>query len=280
MVAVAGVARDEYRLGAAAAGFGETAPDEGRMAAGGKADDHVVRLDRAGFDGASTGVGIIFGAFDRTPDRLIAAGHDALHEPRRRTEGRRAFAGVEDAETAAGAGAAIEEAAPGGEGADNLVDGPFDVHAFREDLAGEGRVLVEHQADRLRHGHLGETDGLRVAAFGRCGSDGPPGSESGGGRCRDGLLLGVSGAFDATGETDGPPGARAGETGDLAAGPGGEDLGGDLIGEPRILEDRRAVEQELHLVAGGGDAGGAVDGVLAEAIGGASQDGDGDLVLT
>ena len=71
--------------------------------------------------------GGVFGFFAGFAEGGVAAGDDALEEGRGDGEGGRALAGVEDAETAAGAGSDVEEAASVVEAVGDLVDGFGDV---------------------------------------------------------------------------------------------------------------------------------------------------------
>ena len=125
---------DADRDGAQAVGFGDRAEHVGRAAAGGDADQHVARGKAAGEEIADADGGIVLGGFGGAAQGGFAAGHDALHHLRRRAEGGRNLGGVEHAETAAGAGADVEEPAAVFDRGDDGVDGASD----RRDLALHG----------------------------------------------------------------------------------------------------------------------------------------------
>ncbi len=82
--------------------------------------------------------GRVFGVFAGEAKGGVAAGDNALDEVGGDGEGGWAFAGVEDAEAAAGAGADVEEAAAALEPGSDLVHGSGDLGELGADGRGDG----------------------------------------------------------------------------------------------------------------------------------------------
>ena len=80
------------------------AAHERRHAAGGHADDDVLLVEPQARDAPRAFLVVVLDAFLGLEDRLLAAGHDRLHDARRGAERRRHLGGFDDPEAAAGAG--------------------------------------------------------------------------------------------------------------------------------------------------------------------------------
>ena len=96
------------------AGVIDRAQHVGRPAAGGDADEHVVRR-KARWPARSCGgeFGVVLGPLDGSRERRRAAGDDADDQSRRGVERRRALGGVEHAEPAGRAGPDVDQPAAG-----------------------------------------------------------------------------------------------------------------------------------------------------------------------
>jgi hypothetical protein len=105
----------------------EGSEDVGGSAAGGYAYEGVLAGEACGGEVGCALLGGVFGFFAGVAEGGVAAGDEALHESWGDGEGGGTLAGVEDAETAAGAGSYVEEAASVVEAAGNFVDGFGDV---------------------------------------------------------------------------------------------------------------------------------------------------------
>ena len=107
----AGIVGDGDRQCAPAARRNAGGAGEGRATTGGNGDADVAGPDAVRSDCRRAGPGIVFGAFDRTGQRLHTAGdgeNQAIGGP---TESRRQFDPILDAEPCGCAGAGIDETA-------------------------------------------------------------------------------------------------------------------------------------------------------------------------
>ena len=110
--------------------------------------------------------GGVFGVLEGPAQGSVAAGDDPLHQRGRDGKRRRALAGIEYAEPAAGSRADVEEAAALGEALGDGVDGARDGGQLRLDRRGDDRVLPVDEGEHLQRGELIDARGARVARFG------------------------------------------------------------------------------------------------------------------
>jgi hypothetical protein len=154
----------------------EGSEDVGGAATGGYAYEGVWKCFAAGAGGEAGGgevggalFGGVFGFFAGVAEGGVAAGDEALHEGWGNGEGWGALAGVEDAETAAGAGSDVEEAASVVEAAGDFVDGfGYVGEDFGYGLGYFG-VFVVDEAEHVECGELVDVLGCGVAGFGEEG---------------------------------------------------------------------------------------------------------------
>ena len=118
----------------------------------------AVRSLRAFFGG-------ILGVFAGGAQSRVTAGHQGLHERGRDGEGGRALGGVEHAETTAGAGADVKEAATLDEAGGDLVHRRGDGGELGGDRRSDGRVLLVDDGEHFQGGKLVDMFGTRVARF-------------------------------------------------------------------------------------------------------------------
>ena len=109
---------------------------------------------------------VVLDAFLGVQERVLAAGHDRLHQIRAGAEGRRHLRRLEDAEPAAGAGADEDDAAALAQRLRDDVDADGDALLLalhrREHLA----VLVQHALDDVGGGELVDGERGGVDGFG------------------------------------------------------------------------------------------------------------------
>ena len=110
--------------------------------------------------------GVVFAGFSGGAQRFGASGHDELHGAGIGVEGGRDFRGVESAETAAGAGADVDEASAMTEARGDHVNGTGDLRQCAADCGGNGRVFVIDHADDFERRHLVEIAGRGRNLFG------------------------------------------------------------------------------------------------------------------
>ena len=115
--------------------------------------------------------GGVFGLLAEPAEGGVAAGDEALKESWGDGEGRGNFAGVEDAETAAGAGADVEDAATVLYSLGDFVDGLRDVGEDRGDGLSYFCVFVVDEAEHVEGGELVDVLGRGVAGFGEEGCE-------------------------------------------------------------------------------------------------------------
>ena len=152
-------------------GVGEGSEDVGGAAAGGDAYEGVLAGEACGGEVGCALLGGVFGGFAGFAEGGVSAGDEALHESWGDGEGWGDLAGVEDAETAAGAGSDVEEAASVVEAERDFVDGFGDV--------GEGggyggdyfAVLVADEAEHVEGGEFVDVLGEGIAGFGEEGGE-------------------------------------------------------------------------------------------------------------
>ncbi len=116
-------------------------------------------------DGARAFFVVVFGAFLGADDGVLAAGHDALDQLGIGPEGRRHLGGLDDAETAAGAGAHEHDPAALAQRLGAHVGAERDPVAFLLDGREHAAVLGEHQVNdaagvELVDGERSGIDGL------------------------------------------------------------------------------------------------------------------------
>jgi hypothetical protein len=147
--------------------------DVGGSAGGGYTYERVWKCFAARASGEACGgevggalLGGVFGLFAGFAEGGVAAGDEALDEGRGDGEGGGALAGVEDAETAAGAGSDVEEAASVVEAAGDFVDGAGDVGEDCGYGLGYFGVFVVDEAEHVESGEFVDVLGEWVAGFG------------------------------------------------------------------------------------------------------------------
>ncbi len=96
---------------------------------------------------------MILDAFARVEHRVLAAGHDRLHELRRRAERQRHLGGFDDAEPPAGPGADENQAAAGPKGAGDELDAVRDALALFVDGRNDFLVLLRHEIEDVENRH-------------------------------------------------------------------------------------------------------------------------------
>src|SRR5437763_14749221 len=149
----------------------EGSEDVGGAAAGGDPYERVLTVEACRGEVGGALLGGVFGLFAGFAESGVAAGDEALHKVWGDGEGRWALAGVEDAETAAGAGSYVEEAASVVEAAGDFVDGFGDVG---EDGGNGGNGFAVFVADGAEHGEgreLVDVLGEGIAGFGEEGGE-------------------------------------------------------------------------------------------------------------
>ena len=107
----------------------------------------------------------VLGVLAGEPQRPVAAGDQALEQICGDGERRRALAGVQHAEPAAGARSYVEEAAAARKALSDGVDGLRDVRQLGVDSGGDGRVLSVDQLQHLQSGELVEPLGGGIAGL-------------------------------------------------------------------------------------------------------------------
>jgi hypothetical protein len=140
--------------------------DVGGSAAGGYANEGVLSGEACGCEVGCALLGGVFGFFAGFAEGGVAAGDEALHESWGDGEGGRALAGVKDAETAAGAGSDVEEAASVVEAAGDFVDGFSYVGEDGGYGLGYFGVLVVDEAEHVECREFVDVLGEWVAGFG------------------------------------------------------------------------------------------------------------------
>jgi hypothetical protein len=149
----------------------EGSEDVGGSAAGGYAYERVLAGETCGGEVGCALLGGVFGLLAGFAEGGVAAGDEALHESWGDGECGRNFAGVEDAETAAGAGSDVEETAAIVDAACDFVDG----FGYVGEDGGYGRsdfgVFVVDEAEHVEGGELVDVLGEWVAGFGEEGGE-------------------------------------------------------------------------------------------------------------
>jgi len=158
------------------AGVEERAEDIGGASAGGDADEGVgggggaiggVGDAEAGGDEVARAVfGGVFGVFGGVAQGGVATGDEGLEERGWDREGGWTLGCVEYAETAAGAGADVEEAAAFGEALGDDVDRAGDGRDFSSDCGGDSGVLLVDEGEHVERGDFVDVFGAWVAGFG------------------------------------------------------------------------------------------------------------------
>lgn len=138
---------DENELGAGLLRGLKGAPNKGSSSAGGDSDDEIASGDAAELERAHSCWRVIFGAFDAAPEGIATAGDDALELIRVRAEGGRAFAGIQNAQSPAGACADVKDASVGAKGANDESNCASDSPSLREQGAWDAMFFGEHQFD-------------------------------------------------------------------------------------------------------------------------------------
>jgi hypothetical protein len=163
---VPGHAGKEDSLGAATLRFRQRSVYERRGTAGCDAQDNIFGRDLALSDRFDGIVGMVFSAFDASPDRLIPAGDDALHHFRRSHECRGALSGIDNAQPPGSPRAHIEESPTALERPHdapnrltNLRLGPFDG-------VGHSAILAVDDIERLTDVHTIDVHRPLVLLFG------------------------------------------------------------------------------------------------------------------
>src|SRR5262249_46842265 len=110
---------------------------------------------------------VILDTLARIEHGFLAAGHDGLHELRRRAERQRHLRGLEDAEAPARAGADEKETAAVAKRADDQIDAGRDALALLVDGGDDLLVLLAHQIDDVADGHLVDPERRGVDGFSR-----------------------------------------------------------------------------------------------------------------
>ena len=149
----------------------EGSEDVGGAAAGGYANEGVLAVEACGSEVGCALLGGVFGLLAGFAESGVAAGDEALEESWRDGEGWGALAGVEDAETAAGAGSDVEDSASVVDAACDFVDGFGDLGKD----GGYGLryfcVFVVDDAEHFEGGELVDVLGEGVAGFGEEGGE-------------------------------------------------------------------------------------------------------------
>jgi hypothetical protein len=144
----------------------EGSEDVGGSAAGGYAYERVLAGEACGGEVGGALLGGVFGFFAGVAEGGVAAGDEALYESWRDGEGGGDFAGVEDAETAAGACSYVKETASVVEAAGDFVDSFGDVgEDFGYGLSYFG-VFVVDEAEHVESWEFVDVLGEGVAGFG------------------------------------------------------------------------------------------------------------------
>jgi hypothetical protein len=149
----------------------EGSEDVGGSAAGGYANEGVLSGEACGCEVGCALLGGVFGGFAGFAEGGVAAGDEALHESWGDGEGGRALAGVKDAETAAGAGSDVEEAASVVEAAGDFVDGFGYVGEDCGYGLGYFGVFVVDEAEHVEGWEFVDVLGCWVAGFGGEGGE-------------------------------------------------------------------------------------------------------------
>jgi hypothetical protein len=143
------------------------AAHELRDAARRDADDDVALRDAQPRDAAGAFFEVVLDAFARAEHRVLAAGHDGLHEVRRGAERRRHLRGLDDAQAPARARADEKNPAALAQGADHDFDTMDDPLAFLVHGRDDTPILGVDQVDDVGDRHLVDTERVRVDGF--CG---------------------------------------------------------------------------------------------------------------
>jgi len=148
------------------------AEDVGGSAAGGDADQGILAGEGSGGEIGCALFGGVFGGFAGVAEGGVASGDEALEEGWGNGEGGWALAGVENAETAAGAGSDVEEAASVFEAVGDFVDGFGYVGEGGDDGGDCFAVFVADEAEHVEGGEFVDVLGEWVAGFGEEGGEG------------------------------------------------------------------------------------------------------------
>jgi hypothetical protein len=157
--------------GAEGIGVGEGSEDVGGSAAGGYAYERVLSGEACGCEVGCALLGGVFGGFAGFAEGGVAAGDETLHESCGDGEGRRNFAGVEDAEAAAGACSDVEEVASVVEAARDFVDSFGDCGEDGGYGCGYFGVFFVDEAEHVESGEFVDVLGCGVAGFGEEGGE-------------------------------------------------------------------------------------------------------------
>ena len=259
-----GIAGEEDGFCPEGAGAAQCAEDEGGASAGGDAADDVAGVDAALEDGELAGLGLILGALGGGVEGTDAAGDDALDKVGGGAEGGRDLAGIEDAETAAGACAGVEEAAAGLQGGGDEVDGGDEGGAGLGESARDFLLFKDEEVHEVGGGEAVHGGGAGIALL--CGRGGEVWGWGGGeGGC------GGDGR-EVAGEPGGAEGAGLGADGNIGA---GDEVAGVVFEEFGVLAvmlEEAAEEAD----AGGGEveAEGDGAGVLGKGVSALLDGGD------
>ena len=145
---------------------GQRAAHELRHAARRHADDHVLLGRPQPVDDARAFLVVVLDAFLGLQDRVLAAGHDRLHQIGAGAEGRRHLGRFEHAEAAAGAGADEDDAAALPQRLGDDVDADGDALLLALDRGEHLAVFVQHPFDDVGGGELVDGERGRVDGFG------------------------------------------------------------------------------------------------------------------
>src|SRR5438094_8347377 len=121
-----GIEAEQDRGGSAAFRLVQGAPDKWSSAARGDSDDHVARGNAAKLNRPLAGGDVVLCPFHGSPQGRLATGNNPLDQLGRGLKSGRALAGVQHAQTAAGAGPDIKQPATTPEGPYDGTDGLFD----------------------------------------------------------------------------------------------------------------------------------------------------------
>ena len=95
----------------------------------------------------------------------MSAGDDALDQLRRGAKRRRTFAGIEDSEASARAGADVEQSPAAFKRAHDPFDCLFDFRSLRQNCRRDIFVLAQHQRNGFGDGQLVQIDGSWITLF-------------------------------------------------------------------------------------------------------------------